>query len=164
MLPFDPRRPDSKSVVSFDRGGLYDHPSTVTWHTVVDGRVIVPEVCIVGSTDAELDNGTDQALLADIALPGLDRRCTLEKSVDLHEKLRTLAPSFMRHAICLRQADDGFCEGVILMAALPNDQYPEGEGPTTYVKIDDFFVMQYREEALDVQTREVGEVGEWEIY
>ena len=152
MLPFDPLHHDSKSITSYQRGRLA-HPSTESWHMADNGKVIMHEVGIVASTDDELDEGTNQDLMAMVNLPTSEAwQCTAE-TVNLHKKIRELFPSKMKHAVCIHQGDHQI-RGVILMAVLSDE-----EDATTYSKIGDFFIEDV-ESVPEIQT---WDITEWEI-
>ena len=158
MLPFDSVRHDSKYVTSYQRGNMNDHSSVATWSIANDGKVLMLEVGIVASTEAELDEGTNQELLADVVLPiqgGAE--CFAEEDMNLHTLMRERFPSFMKHAICIQEGEQGLCEGVILMEVKVKEN---DDAPMRYAKIGDFFV-KLPGQLIDIQT---WDIEEWEVF
>lgn len=154
LFPFDYLHRDDKSVLHMEEDGLSDHPSTASWRIDDDGTLIMPDVGIVASTDSDLGKGTDQELMADMSMPTSDSpRCIME-FVNLHDRMRERFPSFVKHAICLRQGEE-YCEGVILISLLPDE-----DGPMWYTKLCDFII---RRNAAAVEAIETWDVSGWQI-
>jgi hypothetical protein len=142
MLPFDGDRELSKSVVQIERGDMIDHPTTNSWHLGADGRLFMPNVSIMASTDDRLNQNTDPDIVAMVILPAWTQEDKswdmVHKITNLREAILTAFPGYTlaKHAVCLRIGSKGFCEGVILMA-VPHDQ---DDPPTFYAKIGDFSI------------------------
>lgn len=149
MLPFDIYHPDSKLVSHIGILGATDHPTTATWEIGDHGEVYMTDVAIVASTDDEFGEDTDHDLVAHIHLPTGGSSNIVVTTGNLHEALRAFAPSFMKHAICLREREDGWCEGVILLHI----------HDVLYAKIGDFTVPS---SGSSVEYQEWG-IGQWEV-
>lgn len=107
------------------------------------------EVAIVASTDDEFDEGTDTDLIADIRLPTQDSMQIVNSEGNLREALRSLYPTFMKHAICLRERAEGGCEGIILMEI----------HDVIYIKLGSFSTSS-SDSTSELQT---WEIGRWEV-
>jgi len=156
LLPFDPLRTESKSVLAVDSPERFDHPSTETWQLADDGTVIMPEVAVTASTEDDLGVGADRNLLATIIGPSSHdepQEIGLPKEANLYEWMRDLFPDNPKHAICLRQDAKGWSQGVILMQV-----YEEEEPPKTFAKLGDYYTAPC-EKVLEPQTWEVN----WEV-
>ena len=150
MLPFDPWLFDARMVL--DVGGSFDatdHPTTSTWEIGDRGEVYMTEVAIVASTDDEFDEDTDPDLIADIRLPTQDSMQIVNSEGILREALRSLYPTFMKHAICLRERAEGGCEGIILMEI----------HDVIYIKLGSFSTSS-SDSTSELQT---WEIGRWEV-
>jgi len=155
LLPFDPLRARSKFVLAADSPERFDHPTTEKWKLADDGRVLMPEVGVVASTEDDLDKETDQMLVATVIGPISEDepvKVDLPKKVNLHEWMRSIFPDLPKHAICLRQDAKGWSQGVILMQVYENE-----EPPKTFAKLGDFYTT---ENVVEPQVWEVN----WDIF
>lgn len=155
LLPFDPVRNESKFTISLDARELVDHPSVATWRLAEDGRVLLPEVGVVASTDESFDTETNQSLLATVMGPstGEPLMIVTRQGISLQEWMTGFIPELQKHAICLIQGRTGWSRGIILMEVY------EGEEPLkTFAKIADYYT-NHSENPVDVKTFEV----DWEV-
>jgi hypothetical protein len=152
ILPFDPIRTQSKII---GRGpGVKDHPTTATWQLANDGRVLMPNVAILASTDPSLDKDTDYNLAALVFAPSDEnpQRMGEPKTVNLHKYLTAPFPGqdlVPKHAIPILYRDDGWAQGIILMEVFNNEQPVK-----TFAKLGDFFTMP---------RDTIAEPREWEV-
>jgi hypothetical protein len=153
MLPFDPWHCDARMVLDVGSSlDTTDHPSTKSWEIGDGGEVYMTEVAIVASTDEEFDEDTDPDIIATIGLPTKDSFQTTVFRGNLREALRTVYPTLMKHAVCLREDPIGGYEGIILVEI----------HEVIYAKLGDFssYPSKSSAEKHELQT---WEIGRWEV-
>ncbi|KAK3630438.1 hypothetical protein LTR56_017496 [Elasticomyces elasticus] len=120
------------------------------------------DVGIVASTDDKLKESTNLGLQVMVIMPVWDDGAALgdqcyDRLANLHSALSEYAPSFTKHAICLREGPSHL-DGIILVAVTPNVE--DQKTPSQYTKLGDFF-LDTREDAGEIQTFNV---GGWEVF